>query len=59
MVSCGEKSQDLYVDRWCRGPEFLKSYKCEWEVNNRDLSLSIDDPEVKDSKKMLACLLLL
>ena len=29
VVSHGEKSQDLGVDRWCRGPEFLKSYKCE------------------------------
>ena len=47
IISRGSTARDINVDKWLKGPDFLKDYKVNWRDEEILLELGDDDPEVK------------
>lgn len=56
LITRGQHPSVLIDGCWINGPEFLRTYKCNWNGPTFEPDLMFDDPEIKQSEKHTVCL---
>ena len=56
LLTRGLDADSLQRSSWFHGPQFLNTYKSEWNLPECDLALSSLDPEVKVEKSTMSCM---
>jgi len=51
IISRGLDPEDMVTSKWIRGPEFLRRYKSEWNLQESTSELHDDDPELRRSSR--------
>ena len=55
LITRSLRQHQLDQEKWFQGPEFLRSHKCDWVLNNNSpVLLSNEDPEVKNEEHVPA-----
>ena len=56
LLTRGQSSSSIDLQKWYNGPEFLSTHKCQWNSSELDLTLREHDPGVKRSVQVNASL---